>query len=124
MSRNSFMLMKPTTAKEAYAYLKDKLRSPKIEGFTYNEATDSIEITGNYYSYRFMFTANQVNIKPQWSSKWRTIMIVCGVSGLLLFFPFIAAIVIGLMADSEYKEIKTLVQQTLSMMPTEESAKE
>lgn len=120
MSRNSFMLMKPTTAKQAYEYLKDKLRSPKIEGFTYNEATDSVEVVGNYYSYRFMFTANQVNIKPQWSSKWRNIVIVCAVTGFFLLIPFIGAIVIAFLADSEYKEVKTLVQQTLNMMPTEE----
>lgn len=119
MSRNTLLLARPITAKVAYDYLTGHLKSHKIESFQYDAATDSIEIVGNYYQYRFSFLGTQVNIKPKWSSKWLVIILVCAITGFFFLIPFIGVAVIAFIADGEYKEIKMLVQQTLMTMPVE-----
>lgn len=80
MSRNTLLLARPITSKVAYDYLTDHLKSPKIKSFQYDAATDSIDIVGNYYHYRFSFLGTQVNIKPKLSSKWLSIILVCAIT--------------------------------------------
>ncbi len=115
MANKSFMLAKPLEAEEAFEYLRANLRSTKVTSITYDPNMKRVDIGGRYHNYQLSFYGNQVTVATKIVQKWSYIIIACAVTGLFLFIPFIIAIVIAFIANSEISELTTLFQQTLNM---------
>lgn len=112
MSRNSVPSPKMYESEELKSLLIKTMKGSAFSVDTYL-SDNKVVCHGKYYDYHLSSGGNEILIKGKWSQTWFIGVLVCAITGLFFLIPLIGAIVISVLANSEYGNFKRILKDSL-----------